>query len=133
MNFVAPYVGAWIETNGLNLIGRGAASHPTWVRGLKHVRTWSNIIYVTSHPTWVRGLKHWHGTAEHTRIDVAPYVGAWIETFGIAQRNRKARSHPTWVRGLKPPNKVIETSDGPSHPTWVRGLKQTADYRATSE
>ena len=32
---------------------------------------------------------------------VAPYVGAWIETFLNAQTNRYDVSHPTWVRGLK--------------------------------
>ena len=34
-----------------------------------------------SHPTWVRGLKR---NLKHSNIilhEVAPYVGAWIETF----------------------------------------------------
>ena len=34
---VAPYVGAWIETNLVDSILAIASSHPTWVRGLKHV------------------------------------------------------------------------------------------------
>ena len=29
---------------------------------------------------WVRGLKHQRTQRLHSRIDVAPYVGAWIET-----------------------------------------------------
>ena len=34
--YVAPYVGAWIETvPGLLPVGL-VKSHPTWVRGLKH-------------------------------------------------------------------------------------------------
>ena len=32
---------------------------------------------------------------------VAPYMGAWIETFGINDSNVYTPSHPTWVRGLK--------------------------------
>ena len=33
-------------------------SHPTWVRGLKHVDLFSIKTHKKSHPTWVRGLKH---------------------------------------------------------------------------
>ena len=33
---VAPYVGAWIETTDSLHISHIVASHPTWVRGLKH-------------------------------------------------------------------------------------------------
>ena len=32
---------------------------------------------------------------------VAPYVGAWIETFIAAKNKTRNMSHPTWVRGLK--------------------------------
>ena len=32
-----------------------------------------------SHPTWVRGLKQNNDRREHHN-NVAPYVGAWIET-----------------------------------------------------
>ena len=56
--FVAPYVGAWIETGELSEQDRSAPqSHPTWVRGLKPLRFM--LIWL---------------------LDVAPYVGAWIET-----------------------------------------------------
>ena len=54
---VAPYVGAWIET--------------------EIVRTFASDK--TSHPTWVRGLKL-HELAGKQTSKVAPYVGAWIET-----------------------------------------------------
>ena len=33
---VAPYVGAWIETNVHGYLIIFAWSHPMWVRGLKH-------------------------------------------------------------------------------------------------
>ena len=54
---VAPHTGAWIETNtprnGINAL----LSHPTRVRGLKHIR---------------RRYRFAHA--------VAPHTGAWIET-----------------------------------------------------
>ena len=33
--------------------------------------------------------------------NVAPYVGAWIETLMSADLANQQPSHPTWVRGLK--------------------------------
>ena len=57
-------------------------SHPTWVRGLKHQTTRQDKPAARSHPTWVRGLKQMHALPTNQHL-VAPYVGAWIETFGI--------------------------------------------------
>ena len=56
---VAPYVGAWIETEKAVICFVSLRSHPMWVRGLKQnsKKRWSYL---------------------HT---VAPYVGAWIETI----------------------------------------------------
>ena len=34
---VAPYVGAWIETQRQRLEAAGLKSHPMWVRGLKQL------------------------------------------------------------------------------------------------
>ena len=34
-----------------------------------------------SHPLWVRGLKHFSLRLSGRRGLVAPFVGAWIETF----------------------------------------------------
>ena len=79
--FVAPYVGAWIETECLCDTPHLIESHPMWVRGLKQEveekplpppqsRTlcgcvdWNFVRYCQScsrsesHPMWVRGLKH---------------------------------------------------------------------------
>ena len=54
-------------------------SHPTWVRGLKHVLCGIYPIQDMSHPTWVRGLKPALSDVESGLV----------------------KSHPTWVRGLK--------------------------------
>ena len=35
-------------------------------------------------------------------MNVAPYMGAWIETLKQRVASSVALSHPTWVRGLKP-------------------------------
>ena len=51
-------MGAWIETKATAYYHYKHKSHPTWVRGLK-------LIY------------HYE---ENTENNVAPYVGAWIET-----------------------------------------------------
>ena len=60
-------------------------------------------------------------------FDVAPYVGAWIETSVIAAGQRMRPSHPTWVRGLKQTAGFKLDNIAMSHPTWVRGLKQFRD------
>ena len=77
--WVAPYVGAWIETLRSQLDLPFCSSHPTWVRGLKLGRDILTLAPILSHPTWVRGLK------------------LYLLQFHIHKRV----SHPTWVRGLK--------------------------------
>ena len=42
--------------------------------------------YDMSHPTWVRGLKHNKGRYPSSGQNVAPYVGAWIETSSAVAR-----------------------------------------------
>ena len=76
---------------------------------------------------WVRGLKHLVPVDLGDVAQVAPYVGAWIETAHALQPLPRALSHPMWVRGLK-----LHSGDGggvylKSHPMWVRGLKPFAD------
>ena len=55
---VAPYMGAWIETEIVC----------------------SQIRRLWSHPTWVRGLKPRLYVVKFVGFGVAPYMGAWIET-----------------------------------------------------
>ena len=98
---VAPYVGAWIETQRPQQTSLKRESHPTWVRGLKHC----NLNFCV----WVFFVAPYVGAwIETNRLDrtvrterVAPYVGAWIETQYLPQRRDMFKSHPTWVRGLK--------------------------------
>ena len=54
-----------------------------------------------SHPVWVRGLKLPRYAVALKYVEVAPRVGAWIETLRIGSSVSRLRSHPVWVRGLK--------------------------------
>ena len=76
-------------------------SHPVWVRGLKLIRIGYIVHVMESHPVWVRGLKLIIINDVRIAIDVAPRVGAWIETMNRALFREHQPSHPVWVRGLK--------------------------------
>ena len=105
---VAPYMGAWIETDADKLNLHAHLSHPTWVRGLKLEDEAPNKIPEASHPTWVRGLKQAGMRMRGLAPRVAPYMGAWIETEDLLlTASAIPRSHPTWVRGLKPKVLII--------------------------
>ena len=55
--------------------------------------------------------------------EVAPRVGAWIETLNQYAHDLTRKSHPVWVRGLKRFNLLVKSFVELSHPVWVRGLK----------
>ena len=121
------------------------SSHPVWVRGLKPSFVVQQSKSSKSHPVWVRGLKPtsqfgavstvqvaprvgaWIETNEFSyrkaRASVAPRVGAWIETPGNTAALRRKTSHPVWVRGLKQIRAQGYCNCVMSHPVWVRGLK----------
>ena len=121
---VAPHVGAWIETIGSMQSNDCIKSRPTWARGLK-LRVNRQVVTVNrSRPTWARGLKH-YGDISQELLDVAPHVGAWIETFTLATGQERGPSRPTWARGLKRSSDERGWRSHQSRPTWARGLKQT--------
>ena len=76
-------MGVWIETV-LNAakFARNAASHPSWVCGLK-------LVLVGD---------------KSRRWAVTPFVGVWIETANIMASACSTVSHPSWVCGLKLPS-----------------------------
>ena len=55
-------------------------SLPMWERGLKHNLINAELIVKTSLPMWERGLKPFLEELSLTDSQVAPHVGAWIET-----------------------------------------------------
>ena len=100
------------------------ASHPVWVRGLKHQKPVRCDSRAWSHPVWVRGLKQHCHVLVRERRGVAPRVGAWIETDNdIFIVHARKESHPVWVRGLKRYEQKEIDQTYMSHPVWVRGLK----------
>ena len=121
---VAPRVGAWIETAALRIAQYAILSHPVWVRGLK--RSISNMFFRASqsHPVWVRGLKP---TVKDVNIhfpNVAPRVGAWIETVPIDYDKLLSGVAPrvgAWIETTK--SNRLKMPSVASHPVWVRGLK----------
>ena len=101
---VAPYMGAWIETQGGSVDGWKATG---------------------SLPIWERGLKLEIGKKIGKAIWVAPYMGAWIETKAFFTKVEPPTvSLPIWERGLKPRPYLLKDGRVSSLPIWERGLKQ---------
>ena len=72
---------------------------------------------------WVRGLKPKKQLKRLRARNVAPYVGAWIETTDkqtIEQQERVAPYVGAWI---ETPEDEENTDSFESHPMWVRGLK----------
>ena len=79
--YVAPHVGAWIETNNKSTNVTNLASHPMWVRGLKRLCPLPHcaVYLVAPHVgAWIETLLIIISDCGDT---VAPHVGAWIETM----------------------------------------------------
>ena len=53
-----------------------------------------------SRPAWARGLKPYQNQIQ-IQIQVAPRVGAWIETRRLRAHEAPNGSRPAWARGLK--------------------------------
>ena len=77
---VAPYVGAWIETFERPAILNAQMSHPMWVRGLK---LQNSLVNAQRKSRALCGCVDWNKLFVEKTCDtfVAPYVGAWIETW----------------------------------------------------
>ena len=98
---VAPRVGAWIETPWTSRVSARRTSLPAWERGLKHGFAMQITNVGESLPAWERGLKLLDGELLDPGVEVAPRVGAWIETGVISSAGWSGLSLPAWERGLK--------------------------------
>ena len=78
-HFVAPYMGAWIETRLCFDPQIEAAVAP-------YMGAWIETVAIRA---YIPGCR------------VAPYMGAWIETRHQNITFSRFLSHPIWVRGLK--------------------------------
>ena len=76
-------------------------SLPSWERGLKLNISNKVTNKRVSLPSWERGLKRVRQRLNGHHTDVAPLVGAWIETRFKMITKRPTLSLPSWERGLK--------------------------------
>ena len=78
--WVAPRVGAWIETAEVVYNGIQEMSHPVWVRGLKLGVNKISLAWIVAPRVgaWIE-TKPKRKAQAHCKV--APRVGAWIETF----------------------------------------------------
>jgi hypothetical protein len=107
-----------------------SASRPSWARGLKRIPANGSRQTRSSRPSWARGLKpamHSSRRVRRSLVQVAPFVGAWIETL-IGQRSYSMyliESRPSWARGLKPPRFDPARQTAPVAPfvgAWIETL-----------
>ena len=71
----------------------------------------------------MRGLKPWRETLARWEEEVAPYVGAWIETRKTEPLYQNARVAPYVGAWIETYSRKFNQYLVRSHPTWVRGLK----------
>ena len=79
-------------------------SLPTWERGLKPKYGNDKLLEENVAPhmgAWIETLYKLAGTED---TNVAPHMGAWIETAQMERLVSAGLSLPTWERGLKPKN-----------------------------
>ena len=98
------------------------ASHPTWVRGLKLNAVISASKEAKSHPTWVRGLKPLLRRGCNRREGVAPYVGAWIETYQpsiLSSRHNVAPYVGAWIETEIHNNIITKCIVAPYVGAWI--------------
>ena len=76
-------MGAWIETKIERISIDSIGSHPSWVRGLKQ----SQQLIIRNGREVAPFVGAWIETSSTIRtwcLDlVAPFVGAWIETYSL--------------------------------------------------
>ena len=82
---------------------------------------------MVSHLTWVRGLKQLISPISANALQVAPYVGAWIETFMVSASDSIKMVAPyvgAWIETCN--SRYRKRYEKKSHLTWVRGLKPSS-------
>ena len=77
---------------------------------------------------WERGLKQRLAVVAVAIRQVAPHVGAWIETRIVFEHRVYIASLPMWERGLKLVVTTFAMADVRSLPMWERGLKLRLSY-----
>ena len=98
---IAPFTGAWIETQSETITPASWSSHPSRVRGLKLAHREDQISTDLIAPftgAWIETATSMQASRSAC---IAPFTGAWIETTDVQPAGTGVESHPSRVRGLK--------------------------------
>ena len=87
-----------------------------------------NITHLKSLPTWERGLKRCDAGHTAATPEVAPYVGAWIETSATDKTALSFIVAPYVGAWIETAVVIEDESRCGLLPTWERGLKQRLLY-----
>ena len=124
---VAPPAGAWIETAVADRGDRDDASRPLRARGSKRENASRYPRCSTSRPLWARGSKPQILPVIEYMNQVAPPVGAWIETrHGSPRRRPRVVAPPVGAWIETPCRASRRLSAISSRPLWARGSKLVA-------
>ena len=116
-------MGAWIETLNLLPLHHLMMSHPVWVRGLKRQlvdRKSRGHQVAPCVGAWIETEKKLEALDPSA---VAPCVGAWIETDSINAFGANVVVAPCVGAWIETANAVRHIRVSGSYPVWVRGLK----------
>ena len=126
---VAPFMGAWIETRSRRLRYFSLSKLlPLWEHGLKQVRLGFCFRMQTLLPLWEHGLKPMFPPSVWDRMQVAPFMGAWIETVKWSWIDGDVLVAPfmgAWIETLILNGTPLKKSAG-LLPLWEHGLKPCA-------
>ena len=95
------------------------------MRGLKQPLMLVETENQMSHPEWVRGLKLVNHHKEHHRKEVAPRVGAWIETgyrIAIVRTKHVAPRVGAWIETVFVSNFLEVAQVAPRVGAWIETL-----------
>ena len=103
-----------------------------WVRGLKHGKVGRRIAEHGVAPYVGAWIETYQPLAIVKYITVAPYVGAWIETTVLLSPTSVPLVAPYVGAWIETRLEGAGNYEYKSHPMWVRGLKQGLSAYGTS-
>ncbi len=126
---VAPFTGAWIETDARRTImDTEQRSRPSRARGLKQLRHNGRIMGSPSRPSRARGLKHSPALLISHLPSVAPFTGAWIETHLLHRLLQHPKSVApftgAWIETGYRPGVAGVTMVAPFTGAWIETAKR---------
>ena len=121
---VAPFAGAWIETQRRKRTWQLAYVAPfagAWIETQNRLMPSGILLVAPFAGAWIE--THGPSQANESRSSVAPFAGAWIETTYTPRLNSTIMSLPSRERGLKQRRNVMVDAEETSLPSRERRLK----------